>query len=168
MSCVLTGLLEGFLQDRRAWLQSGEGASHLDDSFFFFYRSASPSLWRCQVCTKAMPFTVCVIGARHLPPLPGNCKATETKTNLVAMLKTNAVISASNRIVIQWSCNECSEMVVSWNILWTRLEVLNRLFVKSVIADIICGGCAVYPILFMYSLGQCCFINEREIFVLLS
>lgn len=36
MSCVLSGLLEGFLQDRRAWLQSGEGASHLDDFFFFF------------------------------------------------------------------------------------------------------------------------------------
>lgn len=53
------------------------------------------------MCTKAMPFTVCVIGARHLPPLPGNCKAVETKTNLVATLKTNAVISASNRIVIQ-------------------------------------------------------------------
>lgn len=43
------------------------------------------------------------------------------------------------------------------NILWTQLEVLNHLFAKSFIADIICGGSRVYLILFMHSLGQCCF-----------
>ena len=56
ISCVLSGLLEGFLRDRRARLQSGVRARHLDD-FFFFFRGASPSPWKCQVCTEAMPST---------------------------------------------------------------------------------------------------------------
>lgn len=82
------------------------------------------------------------------------------------MLKTNTVISVSSRIVIQWSSNECSEIVVLWNILWTQL-VLNHLFVKSVITGINCDVSTVYLILFICSPGQRCFINEREIFVLL-
>lgn len=55
-SCLVcsVGCWRAFLQDRRAWLQSGVRANHLDD----FFQGASPSLLKCQVCTKAMPFNV--------------------------------------------------------------------------------------------------------------
>lgn len=47
--------------------------------------------------------------------------------------------------------------------------MLSHLFAKSVIADIICGGSAVYLILFMYSLGQCSFkMNGRFSFSFFS
>lgn len=109
VSCVLSGLLEGFLLDRRARLQSGARARHLDD-FFFFSGCITISLEAPSVHQgHAIHCRECVIGAHHLPSLPG---ISETKMNLVATLKTNTVISASNKIVIQWSCNECSEMVV--------------------------------------------------------
>lgn len=163
-SCVLSGLLEGFLQDRRAWLQSGVGANHLDDFFRVHHhlsRSAKCAPRPCHSTWRASDW------ATPSPASSVSLGVPERTMNAAAMIKTNTVISLSNRIAIQWSSNECSEIVVSWNILWTRLEVLKHLFVKSVIAGINCDVSTVYLILFIYSPGQRCFRNEREIFVLL-
>lgn len=64
ISCVLSGLLEGFLLDRRARPQSGLRARHLDDFYFFFFgvyhhlsRSAKHAPRPCHPL--------------HLPSLPG-------------------------------------------------------------------------------------------------
>lgn len=162
-SCLRSGLLEGFLQDRRAWLQSGVRANHLDDFFRVHHHlcwSAKCAPRPCHSMQRASDW------ATPSPTSSVFLGVPVRKINAVAMLKTNTVISVSNRIVIQWSSNECSEIVVLWNILWTRL-VPNHLFVKPVIAGINCDVSTLYLILFMYSPGQCCFINEREFFVLL-